>query len=95
MTSRLEKAKRKYIVHFYQSIRNIAFVCLIREENFDKMGLIKYNLSRVSECLKELYREEWLVCWEACIGINRGNDLWIVLCLGEVCLWSSLGVMIS
>ena len=63
MTRRLEKAKRKYIVHFYQSIPNIAFVCLIREENFDKMGLIKYNLSRVSECLKELYRcEEWLVC---------------------------------
>ena len=54
MTRRLEKAKRKYMVHFYQSIPNIAFVCLIREENFDKMGLIKYNLSRVSECLKAL-----------------------------------------
>lgn len=46
------------MIHLYQAIRNIAFVCVIREENFDKMGLINYNLSRVSDCLKELYEQE-------------------------------------
>ena len=49
---------RKYMLYFYQSIRNIAFVCVIREDCFDKMGLIKYNLSRVSECLKQLFEEK-------------------------------------
>ena len=46
------------MIHFYQSIRNIAFVCVISEDNFDKMGLIRYNLNRVSECLKDLYSEK-------------------------------------
>lgn len=46
------------MLYFYQAIRNIACVCVIREENFDKMGLIEYNLSRVSNCLKELYKKE-------------------------------------
>ena len=54
----LEKAKRKYMIYFYQSIRNIAFVCVLREDSFDKMGLINYNLSRVSDCLKQLFSEE-------------------------------------
>lgn len=56
--SSLEKAKRKYTIYFYQAIRNIAFVCVIREENFDKMGLIRYNLDLVSNCLKELFGEQ-------------------------------------
>lgn len=58
MMNSLERAKKKYMIHFYQSIRNIAFVCVIREDNFDKMGLIRYNLNRVSECLKDLYSEK-------------------------------------
>lgn len=63
MDGRLEKAKRKYLLYFYQAIRNIACVCVIREENFDKMGLIEYNLSRVSSCLKELYKQDdWSLC---------------------------------
>ena len=46
------------MIYFYQSIRNIACVCVFREENFDKMGLIEYNLSRVSDCLKKLYTQD-------------------------------------
>ena len=58
LNGRLEKAKMKYMVHFYHSIRNIAFVCVIREENFDKMGLIEYNLHCVSQYLLELYKRK-------------------------------------
>ena len=46
------------MIYLYQAIRNIAFVCVIREENFNKMGLINYNLKRVSDCLKELYEQD-------------------------------------
>ena len=55
------------MIHLYQAIRNIAFVCVIREENFDKMGLINYNLSRVSDCLKELYEQEEWNCLLLCM----------------------------
>lgn len=51
------------MVHFYHSIPNIALVCIIREEYFDRMGLIEYNLQCVSQYLMELYkRKECVVC---------------------------------
>lgn len=51
------------MVHFYHSIPNIALVCIIREEYFDRMGLIEYNLQCVSQYLMELYkRKECIVC---------------------------------
>lgn len=51
------------MVHFYHSIPNIALVCIIREDYFDRMGLIEYNLQCVSQYLMELYkRKECVVC---------------------------------